>query len=294
MGAGPLPVSDHGLFPAEHRALRELYALARQLGGHWARLEEQARRPARGARPRRRGVEGAAGGAGRAHGRLRPARRARRRPAPASGSRGVRGASDLFLERNQAAARRGARRPARDHAARLSSPRWPTSAATTSRSPTWHRGWEARLLKIEADIRAAAVAEAERPRRGRSRRTTSSKLGRAGHSDRGRARHARRGLDARAAPPQGARSPPQPDVDLLELRRGGHQLPAAGRQRVHLAVLAQEHEVPVVRGGKRRRRSAASRRSRRGARSPGGRRGGARRGRAARGRSAASATSSTL
>jgi hypothetical protein len=31
-------VTDQGLFPAEHRALRELYALARQLGGHWAKL----------------------------------------------------------------------------------------------------------------------------------------------------------------------------------------------------------------------------------------------------------------
>ncbi len=41
MGAGALPVSDQGLFPAEHRSLRELYAMARQLGGHWGRLVDK-------------------------------------------------------------------------------------------------------------------------------------------------------------------------------------------------------------------------------------------------------------
>ena len=34
-------MTDQGLFPAEHRALRELYALTRQLGGHWARLNDK-------------------------------------------------------------------------------------------------------------------------------------------------------------------------------------------------------------------------------------------------------------
>ena len=38
MGTGSLPVSEHGLFPAEHRALRELYAMASQLASHWTRL----------------------------------------------------------------------------------------------------------------------------------------------------------------------------------------------------------------------------------------------------------------
>ena len=31
-------MSDSGLYPAEHRALRELYAMASQLASHWTRL----------------------------------------------------------------------------------------------------------------------------------------------------------------------------------------------------------------------------------------------------------------
>jgi hypothetical protein len=45
VGAGPLPLSmeitGHGLYRAEHRALRELYAGARQLCGHWRKLAER-------------------------------------------------------------------------------------------------------------------------------------------------------------------------------------------------------------------------------------------------------------
>jgi hypothetical protein len=36
VGTGPVPLSE--LHPAEHRALRELHAAARQLATHWARL----------------------------------------------------------------------------------------------------------------------------------------------------------------------------------------------------------------------------------------------------------------
>ena len=36
--------SEQGLYPAEHRALRELYAMARQLARHWDRLARPARR----------------------------------------------------------------------------------------------------------------------------------------------------------------------------------------------------------------------------------------------------------
>ena len=38
MGAGPVPLSESTLYPAEHRALRELYAAGRQLASHWSRL----------------------------------------------------------------------------------------------------------------------------------------------------------------------------------------------------------------------------------------------------------------
>ena len=34
-------MSDQGLFPAEHRGLRELHAMTRQLGGHWSKLGER-------------------------------------------------------------------------------------------------------------------------------------------------------------------------------------------------------------------------------------------------------------
>src|SRR4051794_41583737 len=39
-------VTDEGLFPAEHRALRELYATARQLERHWSRLAGRLGAPA--------------------------------------------------------------------------------------------------------------------------------------------------------------------------------------------------------------------------------------------------------
>lgn len=38
MGTGPVPLSESSLYPAEHRALRELHATARQLASHWGRL----------------------------------------------------------------------------------------------------------------------------------------------------------------------------------------------------------------------------------------------------------------
>ena len=133
----------------------------------------------------------------------------------------------------------------------------------------WLRRWETRLLRSRPTRAPPRSPRAERPRP-RDRPYDGSKLGRAGHGSwSSSARSARHTTPAPAR--QAASSSPQPEVDLLEFRRRGHQLPAAGRQRVHLAVLAQEHEVPVARGGERCRRSAASRRSRRGARSPGGR-----------------------
>src|ERR671929_95021 len=39
-------VTDQGMFPAEHRALRELYATARQLERHWSRLAGRLGAPA--------------------------------------------------------------------------------------------------------------------------------------------------------------------------------------------------------------------------------------------------------
>ena len=46
VAAGSLPaVTDAGLYPAEHRALRELSAFSRQLVGHWERLGDRLGEP---------------------------------------------------------------------------------------------------------------------------------------------------------------------------------------------------------------------------------------------------------
>jgi hypothetical protein len=177
VGTGSLPVTDQGLFPAEHRALRELYALARQLGGHWARLADRLD-PAPDVLDR--GVDAS---------KQLLAELADRTAAyglhgvPAATGAGVwtsrlRGAGDLLLERNQAlrssvldvqhvltlVAYLGALAAKRDDAALAD----------------WHRGWEARLVTLRDDIHAAAVAEADEPERA-VEAYDGSKLGRAGH-----------------------------------------------------------------------------------------------------------------
>ena len=47
-------MTDAGLYPAEHRALRELSAFSRQLVGHWERLGERLGEPPARATARRR------------------------------------------------------------------------------------------------------------------------------------------------------------------------------------------------------------------------------------------------
>ena len=102
MGTGPLPVSDPGLFPAEHRALRELHAMARQLGGHWSRLGERVGDEAgevleRGAAATRE-LLGELETQCAAHGLYGfPAAQG-----VGGSAAGLRGVSDLLLERNQA------------------------------------------------------------------------------------------------------------------------------------------------------------------------------------------------
>jgi hypothetical protein len=157
-------VTDQGLFPAEHRALRELYATARQLERHWSRLAGRLGAPAAmplwagahaiGAllaeldeRATSHGLHGfpAAIGAG---GRLADVRNA---------------LGDLLLERNQALRLAVLDvqhiRTLLGYCAMLADARRDTPLAE------FHRRWETDLADVEADARAAAIAEGRDPER---------------------------------------------------------------------------------------------------------------------------------
>lgn len=163
----------NGLFPAEHRALRELHAITRQLVGHWTRLghrldEEVLLRGAAAAaelleelteRCRDVGIE------------VYPA-------AQGTGANlaGLRGVSDLLLERNQAL--RGA---VLDMAHVTILLAYLAELAERRGGTAWQRSWETRLRAIEDEARAAAVAQADDPERA-IEPAGPGKLGRAGHA----------------------------------------------------------------------------------------------------------------
>ena len=179
MGAGPLPLSENGLFPAEHRALRELYAFGRHLAGHWDRLArrvggEPAEVLSRGAAAAREMLRELAG---------RTAAHDLYGVPSAQGAGGqlahLRGAGDLLLERNQAL--RGAVLEAAHvglllaYLAELATTRGDADLAD------WLRGWEGRLRELEGAARGVAVAEGRAPERA-VEPADDSRLGRAGHS----------------------------------------------------------------------------------------------------------------
>jgi len=183
VGAGAPPVAmeitGHGLYRAEHRALRELHAAARQLCGHWERLAERiGGQPAtvlrRGAgacqeliheltgRTEEHGLHGfpAAQGAG---GRLAGLRN---------------NAGDLLLERNQAV------RVAVLDAQHLTTLLAYLAALAATRGDEqlagFHRRWETRLRAVEEEARQAAIDLAAEPA-GAVLPADQSALGRAGH-----------------------------------------------------------------------------------------------------------------
>ena len=179
MGTGSLPLSDNGLFPAEHRALRELYATGRHLASHWDRLAgrvggEPAEVLSRGAAAAREMLAELAD--------LTAVHNLHGVPA-AQGMGGqlahLRDASDLLLERNQAL--RGAVLEAAHlglllgYLAELATLRGDEDLAG------WERGWEDRLRELEGAARKVAVAEGRHPERA-VEPAQDSKLGRAGHS----------------------------------------------------------------------------------------------------------------
>ena len=173
-------VSESGLYPAEHRALRELYAMASQLASHWTRLggrlggapgdaladgASAARELLRelADRTAAHGLHGfpAAQGVG---GRL-------------AGARNV--AGDLLLERNQAL------RAAVLDVAHVTTLLAYLSALADRRGDAmlaaWHRRWEVRLREAEEQVMATVVAMAEDP--GDAIEPASqTTAGRAGHS----------------------------------------------------------------------------------------------------------------
>ena len=173
-------VSDSGLYPAEHRALRELYAMASQLASHWERLGERL-----GGAPGEALAGGAAGGrellrelAARtaAHG-LHGFPAAQGVGGRLAGVRNV--AGDLLLERNQAL------RAAVLDVAHVTTLLAYLSALADRRGDAmlaaWHRRWEVRMREAQERVMATVVAMAEDP--GDAIEPASqTTAGRAGHS----------------------------------------------------------------------------------------------------------------
>ena len=184
MAAGRRPVvsvpSGQGLYPAEHRALRELYATASQLGSHWTRLGD-----------RLGGAPGDALAAG-----ASAARELLRELADRTAAHGLHGfpaaqgvggrlagarnvAGDLLLERNQAL------RAAVLDVAHVTTLLAYLSALADRRGDAmlaaWHRRWEVRLREAEDKVMATVVAMAEDPADAVLPASPTT-AGRAGHS----------------------------------------------------------------------------------------------------------------
>jgi hypothetical protein len=169
-------VTDAGLYPAEHRALRELSAFARQLVGHWERLGGRLGESllSDGAVTVRELI-GELTDRCAAHGiQLFPASQG-----VGGSAAGVRGVSDLLLERNQAL-----RSAVHDiqhvtmllgYLGELAERREDASLAA------WHRGWESRLRTLEEEARTLAVAAGREPDRAIEPAGPGG-LGRAGHA----------------------------------------------------------------------------------------------------------------
>jgi hypothetical protein len=170
--------TEQGLFPAEHRALRELHAAARHLAVHWDRLAA-----------RLEGDQQAALTRGAAAGRELLADLAARtsarglhgRPAAAGvGSRlaGLRDAGDYLLERNQAM--RSAVLDVQHAVTLLAYLATMAEERADIELAGWERAWHDRLVELEEDARAAAVALGRDPD-GAILPADPSALGRAGH-----------------------------------------------------------------------------------------------------------------
>jgi hypothetical protein len=150
-------ITTQGLLPAEHRALRELHATARQVESHWAKLAQRLGGDlatvlddgSRAAHDLLAELRARIGDDHDLHGQ--PA-------AQAVGARlaGARGISDLLLERNQAF------RTALLDLQHVTTLLGYTGALARTRGDAslaaWHVGWATRLEALEVRGRAAAAA----------------------------------------------------------------------------------------------------------------------------------------
>jgi hypothetical protein len=182
VGAGPIPdelITDQGLYPAEHRALRELHVGARQLDRHWTAVArrvggepaEVLERGAAAARELLRELDERCAAHG-LHGF--PAAQG-----VGGGAARLRGAGDLLLERNQML--RAAVPDAQHVTTLLAYLRELAAARDDAALAAWHRRWEERLRELEEAARGVAAAEGRDPARAIEPAEPSA-LGRAGHS----------------------------------------------------------------------------------------------------------------
>ncbi len=212
-----MEITGHGLYRAEHRALRELYAAARQLCGHWERLAERI-----GGQPAtvlRHGSDACQELLDELAGRTEEHGLHGFPAAQSVGGRlaGVRNnAGDLLLERNQAM--RAAVLDVQHlttllgYLARLAATRGDEQLAG------FHRRWEARLRELEEEARHAAIELGVRAGGG-SRPGRPGTAGARGAPRRQRRRHRRRGVRRLPARPRRAPLPA-----LARLMRGRRRL----------------------------------------------------------------------
>jgi hypothetical protein len=180
VGTRPVPLSEPGLYPAEHRGLRELHATGRQLASHWGRLADRLGGapavPLRDGAVRARGLVGELATETGKHDLYGfPA-------AQSVGSRlaGLRNlAGDLVLERNQAL------RLAVLDAEHVTTLLLYLAALAERRGDVplaaFHRRWAGEISAAHAAVRDAAIALADDPEDA-VRPAERSALGRAGHS----------------------------------------------------------------------------------------------------------------
>ncbi len=145
------------MFPAEHRALRELHATARELRGHWAKLAERLSQPvladgAQAADELLTELEQRIDLSGRPTAQFAGARLA-----------GARGISDLLLERNQAL--RSALLDVQHVVTLLDYLACLAAAREDPDLEAWHIGWRDRMRAVEDRARAAIRAMAADPER---------------------------------------------------------------------------------------------------------------------------------